>query len=181
MRAAQLAGPHVDGVLPTLVARLSLVARPSAGALLAPSRRLAESGTGAAPHPFARMPRTGLGAHRVKPDLLRRKASHHEPPFALASPPSTSTRWLTTFSMPRSSGPSGRSTVRPIRPRRSERSVSRCAGLVPFAERTCLITRSAPPRALLRRGGRRRLGLAGRLRNDRHGLRRALAVGAGGG
>ena len=67
----------------------------------------------------------------------------------------TSTRWPTTRSMPRSSGLSAWLEARPIRPSLSERSVSRCLGLVPLAERTCLITtlrhrNQPPPEARLR-------------------------------
>src|SRR4051812_15322041 len=123
------------------------------------------------------MARPGLGPYRVKPDFLGSEARHQEP-----FPSSTSTRWLTTWSIPRSSGLSARSTLRPMRPRRSERSVSRCAGLLPLAERTCLITRSGTARSLRRSLLGRRLRLAGGgLGDNRDGLRRTAAVGPLGG
>src|ERR1700678_1860586 len=51
----------------------------------------------------------------------------------------TSTRCVTRATIPRISGRSGRTTVRPILPSPSARKVPRCFGLVPIPERTCLI------------------------------------------
>src|SRR5581483_9401484 len=129
VRASQLPGPHVDRILPALVSGLALVARPRARALLTPPRGLAQARALASANPLASVPRTRLGPHGVQADVLGRQAGAHRPPSSL-----TSTRCPTTRSIPRSSGPSAWLEARPIRPRRSERRVSRCFGLVPLAE-----------------------------------------------
>ena len=60
----------------------------------------------------------------------------------------------TFATMPEDVGSSGRSVVRPILPRPSERRVSRCFGFAPFVDLTCVITSLVMPRPR-RRGSRR--------------------------
>src|SRR5207245_8711074 len=62
------------------------------------------------------------------------------------------TRWLTFRSMPASTGLSSCSTVRPILPRPSARSVPRCGRLWPIWLRTCVI-RTLATLLLSRSGG----------------------------
>src|SRR3954451_8496827 len=70
VRAAQLSHPHVDRVLAALVAGLALAARAGAGALVAPTRGLAEAAALAAADPLARLFRTRLRLQVVQADLL---------------------------------------------------------------------------------------------------------------
>src|SRR5690606_21115234 len=128
VRAGQLAHPHLSRVLAALVVRLALGARALAGALVAAAGSLARAGALTAPDALARLARAGLRPDRVETDLLGSEPGHHE-----ASPSSTTTRWSTTLSMPRSCGVSSSALSRPILPSRSERSVSRCLALAPFA------------------------------------------------
>src|SRR5262249_34142898 len=62
---------------------------------------------------------------------------------------STRTRWGTRASMPRISGRSGRSLDCPMPRRLRARSVPRCLGLVPMAERVCVTTRRPSPAFLV--------------------------------
>src|SRR5271170_1387241 len=80
VRPAQLAHPHVDRVLPTLIAGLALGARPSPGALMAPPRGLPEPTPLAPSQPPARPPRAGLGLQAMKTDLFRAGFLSHRLP-----------------------------------------------------------------------------------------------------
>src|SRR5829696_4915858 len=137
VRPAQLAHPHVDRVLAALEARAVLGAGAGAVALVPAAGRLAVAGAVTAPHALAVLARAGGRLQVVQADdrlvgLFALLGRHDD--FS-----STTIRWRTAWSIPRSCGESGFSTVWPILRRPSERSVSRCLAFVPLAERTCLI------------------------------------------
>src|SRR5918992_2356296 len=74
-RAAQLAHPHVDRVLPALEANAALVARARAGALVAAARGLAGAGPLAAANALALLARAGGGLQGVQSDALTHRLS----------------------------------------------------------------------------------------------------------
>src|SRR5204863_1957341 len=76
VRAAQLAHPHVDRVLPALVIALVLRARARAGALVAAARGLALARAFAAAEPLAGVRRARLRADRVQADVLGIEPAH---------------------------------------------------------------------------------------------------------
>src|SRR5207244_3413178 len=96
-------------------------------ALHAPARGLAALARDASPDPPLRSSRSGRRLQLV--DLHPCTSS-------------TATRWGTRAIIPRISGRSGRTLVRPIRPSPRARSVPRCLGLVPIADRTWVTRRS---------------------------------------
>src|SRR5215216_1967613 len=120
VRPAQLPHPHVDRRLAALEACAVLRAGARPVALVAAAGGLAVAGAGAAADALAVLARARRGLEVVEPD-------GHD--FS-----STVTRWRTEWTIPRSCGDSGFSTVWPIRRRPSERSVSRCLMFVPLAE-----------------------------------------------
>src|SRR5215207_7988491 len=126
VRPAQLAHPHVDRRLAALEACAVLRAGARPVALVAAAGGLAVAGAGAAADALAVLARARRGLEVVEPD-------GHD--FS-----STVTRWRTAWTIPRSCGDSGFSTVWPIRRRPSERSVSRCFAFAPLAERTWRMT-----------------------------------------
>src|SRR5215216_4797997 len=125
VRPAQLAHAHVDRRLTALEARTVLGAGAGAVALVAAPGGLAVARARAAADALALLARPRVGLEVVQSD---------------AHLSSTTIRWRTACSMPRSWGESGFSTEWPILRRPIERSVSRCLALAPLAERTCLIT-----------------------------------------
>src|SRR5215207_1862402 len=126
VRPAQLPHPHVDRRLAALEACAVLRAGARPVALVAAAGGLAVAGAGAAADALAVLARARRGLEVVEPD-------GHD--FS-----STVTRWRTEWTIPRSCGDSGFSTVWPIRRRPSERSVSRCFAFAPLAERTWRMT-----------------------------------------
>src|SRR5437763_9024595 len=123
VRPTQLAQPHVDRHLPALGTRPRLVTAAGAGALLPPARGLAQARALAAAHALLAVARPRGGPQVVQPDLLGHQSS-------------TFTRCCTAWIAPRTVGSSGGSTVRPMRPSPSDRSVPRWRGLAPFEDRS---------------------------------------------
>src|SRR6478735_7204045 len=70
VRAAELSHPHVDRVLPTLVASLALATRARAGALVTATGGLAKAAALATADPLARPFRARLRLQVVETDLL---------------------------------------------------------------------------------------------------------------
>src|SRR4051794_22492396 len=169
VRAAQLAHPHVERILAALEAGPVLGAGARVVALVAPPRRLAVAGAVAAADALAVALGAGRRLQRVQADVLGgqllvhgvllthsaslRLSSVRASPEARSS---TTTRWRTAWTMPRSDSESCFSTDLPMPRRPIDRSVSRCRPLEPLADLTWVMTsvlmrwwppRRAPPRA----------------------------------
>ena len=118
VRAAQLAHPHVDRVLPALMADVAFRARAGALALVATAGSLAHARAGAATDALAVLAGARLRAQVLEADVGRFDASHQEDS-------STTTRCSTLRSSPRRCTSSVRLVSFPIRPSRRVRRVSR--------------------------------------------------------
>src|SRR5918992_1184010 len=79
-RAAELAHPHVDRVLPALEAHAPLVAGAGAGALVTAAGGLAHAGALAAADPLALLARAGRRLQRVEADALTHRLSPSDAP-----------------------------------------------------------------------------------------------------
>ena len=141
LEAAQLGDALHQGQLATLEPHGDGVA--GALALGAPAGGLAALAGDAAPDPPA-----GAGGPCRWAELM----DLHGQPFSSCSAGVTSTRWGTRASIPRISGRSGSTLVRPMPRRPRARRVPRCLGLVPMADRTW-VTRSQPVVDVRRRAG----------------------------
>src|SRR5262249_54117419 len=154
----ELGDPLGQGQLAALEAGLDRVAGPLA--LHAPAGGLASPAADPPAHPPARAGGSGgwlqiVDLHLLAPRLL----SWPLPPASPGGAGATDTRCGTRAIMPRISGRSG-STVRcPMRRSPRARSVPRCLGLLPMADRTW-VTTSAVGASLLGLGVRGGMGQA---------------------
>src|SRR4051812_30161987 len=150
----QLRDPHVQRHLATLETPGHVLAR--LGALRATTGRLA-LGTLTTTDPCLRRLGAGSRAQVVDLEPTPRGVLGRTGLVRLAHSvtSSTSTRWLTVLTMPRTSGRSGRTTVAPIRRRPSVRRVSRWDTVPPIPDRRWVIFRSAirTPHRSARRAG----------------------------
>src|SRR3954452_3549479 len=174
VRPAQLAHPHVDRVLAPLEARAVLGSRAGAVALVAAPRGLAVAAAVAAADALAIAlgPRRRL--QRMQADRLGGQL-FLDGALLVAHLSSTVIRWRTAWTMPRSCGESGRSTVLPMPRRPSESSVSRWRGFEPLDDLTCVMT-SVMPRPPPTRPPSRPLGRRRCRRGPARGLRSGRAA-----